>query len=288
MISNQNSLSDEFAMRWFTCFAILLLSFVRAWAGLSILPVGTLLAFPETYDGQSVCVDGTAENIRGSVSSKGNAYFTLDIRQGAHKVHVFSFGKTDLQNGQTVLSCGRFHRENKVGENTFHDELTACLVDSPPGLFGPALQAGRSPEFSGEVTSVLDGDTLDVLAQHRPRRVRLEGVDCPEKGQDFGARSKQYTASKIFGKRVTVTVVNIDKYGRMVAWVRMEDDRLLNEEILLAGMGWWYRKYAPDNKTLESLEAEARSAKRGLWAEKNPLPPWEFRHPRGALALPPK
>jgi endonuclease YncB( thermonuclease family) len=267
------------APRFLLLFSVLFAS-VRAWAGLSFLSVGTLLSSPDTYDGQSVCVAGTAENIRKMISSKGNPYFTLGIRDDGLQVRVFSFGKTDLKNGQAVLSCGRFHKENQVGKETFYNELTACLVELPPGLFGPALEANRSPEFSGMVTGVMDGDTLDVVAGNHPRRIRLEGVDCLEKGQNFGNSSKKFTCSQVLGKKVSVRVVDIDKYGRMVAWVRTEDGRLLNEEILRAGMGWWYQKYAPDNKTLEGLEAEARSAKRGLWSGKKPVPPWEFRHAR--------
>lgn len=266
-------------MRYLTLSFLFLLSFSRAWSELSLQPVGAVLVSPEAYEGQSFCVNGIAENVRESVSSKKNAYFTLNVKQDSASLRVFSFGKADVRDGQDVLACGRFHKENTVGDYTFHNELTACLVEELPGLFGPALRTGRRPDFSGPVTGVMDGDTLDVLAQGHARRVRLDGVDCPEKRQAFGHRSQHFTSAQVLGKIVSVEVLDIDKYGRMVAWVKMKDGRVLNEEIVRAGMGWWYRKYAPENKTLERLEAEARTAQRGLWANKNPIPPWDFRHP---------
>ncbi|MBK8576581.1 MAG: thermonuclease family protein [Elusimicrobia bacterium] len=265
-------------MRIFTLSLLFLLSSPRAWPELSLQRVGLLLASRDDYDGQSLCVEGTAENILESVSLKKNPYYTLSVREGTERLRVFSFGKADITEGQSVLACGRFHKENKVGERTYFNEMTACLVESLPGVFGLALQAGRRPIFSGTVIGVFDGDTLEVLVQHRARPIRLEGVDCPEKRQADGRRAKQFTASQVQGKTVSVEVVDIDKYGRMVAWVKREDGRLLNEEIVRAGMGWWYKKYAPENKKLEQLETEARAAKRGLWLSKKPLPPWEFRH----------
>jgi endonuclease YncB( thermonuclease family) len=62
--------------------------------------------------------------------------------------------------------------------------------------------------------------------------------------------------------------------------VVLPDGRNLNRELVQAGLAWWYRKYAPDDRELEKLEAEARSAKRGLWQDPNPVPPWEFRKKR--------
>ncbi len=83
-----------------------------------------------------------------------------------------------------------------------------------------------------------------------------------------------------FKKTVTVRVHDVDRYGRQVAEIILPGGRNLNQEIVRAGLAWWYRQYARHDKELERLEAEARAAKRGLWADKAPVPPWDFRRRR--------
>ncbi len=108
-------------------------------------------------------------------------------------------------------------------------------------------------------------------------KIRLHGIDCPEKRQAFGNRAKQFTSKLVFGETVTVEVVDRDRYGRTVADVLLPDGRSLNRELVRAGFAWWYRRYAPDDETLKQLEHEARAARRGLWADAEPVPPWEWR-----------
>jgi hypothetical protein len=76
---------------------------------------------------------------------------------------------------------------------------------------------------------------------------------------------------------VTVVVHTIDRYGRLVGEVLLPDGRSLNRELVRTGLAWWYRPYAPNDPTLAQLEAEARTAKRGLWADAQPVPPWQWR-----------
>ena len=76
---------------------------------------------------------------------------------------------------------------------------------------------------------------------------------------------------------MTVVVHTTDRYGCLVGEVLLPDGRSLNQELVKAGMAWWYRQYAPNDATLAQLEAEARTAKRGLWADTHPVPPWEWR-----------
>ena len=140
-----------------------------------------------------------------------------------------------------------------------------------------ASTAAEVQEFTGWVVSVSDGDILTVLHQGKPERIRLHGIDCPEKRQAFGKRAKQLTSRLTYEKEVTATVFEEDRYGRSIADVMLPDGRVLNHELVKADMCWWYRKYAPENEALEQLEQEAREAKRGLWAEANPIPPWEWR-----------
>jgi micrococcal nuclease len=120
-------------------------------------------------------------------------------------------------------------------------------------------------DFSGKVVAVHDGDTISVLHNGRGKKIRLNGIDCPEKGQAFGTRAKRATADLAFGKEVTLQTYGHDKYGRTIGDVILPHGQVLNHELVRAGMCWWYRKYAPLDPVLEGLEKEAREAKRGLW-----------------------
>lgn len=137
----------------------------------------------------------------------------------------------------------------------------------------PALVGAT--EFTGKVIGVLDGDTIDVLHDGRTERIRLHGIDCPEKGQAFGQRAKQFTFELVFGKEVKVWDRGRDKYGRTIGEVVLDDGRVLNRALVAAGMAWAYRKYSTVYVT---EEADARTARRGLWGDPDPVPPWEFRH----------
>jgi len=108
-------------------------------------------------------------------------------------------------------------------------------------------------------------------------KVRLHGIDCPEKRQAFGRRARRFTSDLAFDKEATVGIQTTDRYGRTVGLVIFPDGKNLNWELVSAGLAWSYRNYAPDDRILERLEAEARAARRALWAEKNPVPPWEWR-----------
>ncbi len=141
--------------------------------------------------------------------------------------------------------------------------------------FPPILPVSQ---FSGKVVSVLDGDTIGVLYSKRAKRIRLNGIDAPEKGQAFGQKAKQFVSEQAFGKEVTVRTFGLDKYGRTIGDVFLPDRRMLNEELVRAGLAWWYRKYAPDNVKLEKLEVEAREANRNIWSHRKPVPPWVYRH----------
>ncbi|MCP9472094.1 MAG: thermonuclease family protein, partial [Nitrospira sp.] len=102
---------------------------------------------------------------------------------------------------------------------------------------------------------------------------------CPEKGQPFGKQAKQFTSTMVFGREVTVQVLGVDKYGRTIGSVLLGDGRSLNRELVRAGFAWWYRKHSTDF-SLGDLEDDARLAKRGLWADPDPIPPWQWRKQR--------
>ncbi len=133
-------------------------------------------------------------------------------------------------------------------------------------------------EFSGKVVGVADGDTITVLHDRTQVHVRLDGIDCPERGQAFGSRAKEFTSDLVFGQVVTVRPRNKDRYGRTVAEIVLADGRDVNHEVVRAGFAWWFRKYAPHDTELARLEAEAKGTKRGLWADAHPVAPWEWRN----------
>jgi len=132
-------------------------------------------------------------------------------------------------------------------------------------------------EFTGPVVSVLDGDTIEVLNKKRPERIRLGGIDCPEKRQPFGQEAKDAASALVFGKDVAVQKRGKDKNGRTLAEVLLSDGTNVNQMLVAEGWCWWYPKHAINGKALKRLESEARTAKRGLWADPYPVPPWEWQ-----------
>jgi micrococcal nuclease len=144
------------------------------------------------------------------------------------------------------------------------------------GMPARAARVKTPVRFSGKVVGVHDGDTFTILDNRRARKVRVNGIDCPELGQPFGRNAKQYASGLIFGRVVIVSVFGRDRYGRTIGDATLADGRILSREMVRAGLAWQYRQYSKD-KGLAALEAEARSSKRGLWADASPVAPWEWR-----------
>jgi len=137
----------------------------------------------------------------------------------------------------------------------------------------------------GWVVGIADGDTITVLDDTRTQhKIRLAGIDAPEKKQPFGNRSKESLSDLVFSKTVTVDTDKRDKYGREVGKV-LVDGIDANLEQVKRGMAWHYKAYereqsAIDRKAYAEAENEASASRRGLWEDKSPLPPWEFRRNR--------
>ncbi len=146
-------------------------------------------------------------------------------------------------------------------------------------LLACSLASGSQGAWTGQCVGVSDGDTIRVMRGGRQIKIRLFGIDCPELGQDFGRRAKEFTSAMVFGKQVHIEEVDYDDYGRVVAWVSVNGQNL-NKELVRAGLAWWYRRYAPHEAELKFLKEEARISKRGLWSAPHPAPPWQFRHNR--------
>lgn len=140
-----------------------------------------------------------------------------------------------------------------------------------------ALQAwAGGGSWSGLCLGIPNGDTVTVLQGLQPVKIRLHGIDCPELGQPFGTKARQFTASLVFDQKVTIEPRGTDRDGLTVAWVYLNGMNI-NYELVKVGMAWWDRTYAPNDRTLESLEGEARAARRGLWSDPNPVPPWGWK-----------
>jgi micrococcal nuclease len=151
-------------------------------------------------------------------------------------------------------------------------------------LLQSAALAFTTAAFPAKVIGISDGDTLTVLHEQTPVKIRLDGIDAPESGQAFGNRAKQAASALAFGQTVTVHPKEHDRYGRLVAEVILPDGRSLNQELVRQGWAWWFRRYAPNNTALAALESEAREARRGLWADPKPVPPREWRQAQQEVA----
>ena len=163
-------------------------------------------------------------------------------------------------------------------------QLISLLV-----LLLPLLAAAET--ITGRVVKVTDGDTVHVLDSTKERhKIRLGGIDAPERKQPWGRASTEHLKAMVAGKQVRVKSVKYDRYGRLVGdvWVRPRDcpdcgkTLFVNHAMVLDGMAWWYRYYAEDQSEgdqgrFESAEREALARKRGLWSEPDPTPPWVWR-----------
>jgi len=131
------------------------------------------------------------------------------------------------------------------------------------------------PAFADQVIGIADGDTLTVLRDRKPLKIRLANIDAPEIKMSFGDRSKQSLSDICYRKNATYSIQDVDRYGRTVAVVTC-DGVEANRAQVERGFAWVYTRYNKD-ESLPALQAEAKLAHRGLWGDHNPTPPWEFR-----------
>lgn len=139
--------------------------------------------------------------------------------------------------------------------------------------------------WPGKVASIANGNTFTVLNEDKQQvRIRLYGIEAPEGGQAFGNRATQFVNAQLSNRPVVEIVTkHIDLSGRIVAVVILPDGRNLNEEIVRAGYAWVYPRYCLEMPMCihwGNLQQEAREARRGLWMEEAPIPPWEWRRSR--------
>jgi endonuclease YncB( thermonuclease family) len=165
----------------------------------------------------------------------------------------------------------------RTGRSVVNASVAALLLTLP--------LASTAKTATGLVVGIADGDTLTLLdADHVQHKIRLAGIDAPEKRQAFGNRSKQNLADLVFRKQVTVEWNKFDRYGRVIGKVLSGSEDVCLAQVR-AGLAWHYKAYEgeqseTDRKRYAQAELEARASKRGLWRDADPTPPWDFRHQR--------
>ncbi len=166
-------------------------------------------------------------------------------------------------------------------------QLTYCRIISLTMCWLLLIVIGDAAAYTltGKVIGVADGDTITVLDESKTQhKIRLAGIDAPEKKQPFGERSKQSLSTMVFQKFITVEWSKRDRYGRVVGKVMVNGQDVGLAQVS-AGFAWHYKAYEreqsrADKDTYAQAEDEARSDRRGLWRDTKPTPPWEFRRPR--------
>lgn len=136
--------------------------------------------------------------------------------------------------------------------------------------------------WPGKVVSVTDGDTIKVIHDGKEEKIRLYGIDAPEKSQSFGQKAQDFAASLVAGKTVEVERKDTDRYGRTVGLVSVGGQNV-NELMVKNGYAWVYHQYCKESFCSDwtNNEAIAKTEKRGMWVDPQIVPPWEFRHPGG-------
>ena len=147
-------------------------------------------------------------------------------------------------------------------------------------LFFLTSALGLAAELRGVVVAVTDGDTLTVLVAKRQVKVRLADIDAPESKQPFGTRSRQSLAAICFNMEARLETQGKDRYGRTIATVHCAGVNA-NAEQVRQGMAWVFDRYARRDSPLYAFQSEAQAARRGLWSDPSPVPPWQWRKGKG-------
>jgi micrococcal nuclease len=137
----------------------------------------------------------------------------------------------------------------------------------------------KEKQLEAKIIRILDGDTVEMLYDQLPIKLRLEHIDAPEKRgkQPFGNRAKQTLSDLCFEQVVTIhSDGKFDRNGRLIGVIFNKEGLNVNKEMVRLGMAWHFKKYS-DDMSYDELEKEARKGKVGLWIDPNPIAPWDFR-----------
>ncbi len=169
---------------------------------------------------------------------------------------------------------GFFNFKNIVGKLFLLLGIVGLLTFSCHTVLANSYVTG---ELEGLVIHVADGDTITVLtADNVQHRIRLNGIDAPEKYQAFGGKARQHLDNMVYRKQVTVTLFGKDKYGRDIGKIATDEYDDVNAIMIQDGFAWHYAQFYPSSE-YAALQEEAQNESLGLWADPNPIPPWEFR-----------
>ncbi len=186
-----------------------------------------------------------------------------------------------------VILAGAFWYKEQGGTGAFpsptrSDKTTqkSSTISGNSGPKGDAIRPVKGDVLEGKAVHIPDGDTFDLLTDEKKKfRVRMSGIDAPEKAQDYGQVSKEGLGSLLEGSRLKVVVRDVDRYGRSVCDVytlKASGEDWVNLQMVQNGWAWHYKQYSKDPQ-LAAAEQTARAEKKGLWIQPAPTPPWEFR-----------
>jgi endonuclease YncB( thermonuclease family) len=158
-----------------------------------------------------------------------------------------------------------------------HRILHICAVC----LLCLSATAWAAPAWQARIVDVADGDTLTAEPVNGGDRVkiRLYGIDAPERKQPYGERARDYVVKAALYKQATIQpqAQGRDRYGRVVGTVILDGANALQEGLLASGLAWVYRQYCKDCRAWEAIQSKAKASRTGLWADRNAIPPWEWR-----------
>ena len=173
--------------------------------------------------------------------------------------------------------CGGNPPTNTVTQNSAKNTWRTDAIQKKQKEKYAKNRQAKQGVITGKVVKVADGDTVTVLGEGNIQyKIRLSGIDAPEKAQPYGSKAKQALAAMTMSKQVTVKVLNKDKYGRFIGLISTDEVQDVNGAMLQKGLAWHYAYFDKTQKYVE-LEQEARAEKRGLWQDNDPTPPWNYR-----------
>jgi endonuclease YncB( thermonuclease family) len=150
-----------------------------------------------------------------------------------------------------------------------------------------SIATAAKPHYTltGKVVAIADGDTLTILDESKTQhKIRLAGIDAPEKAQAFGNKARAALGEKVFQQSVRIDVIDVDRYRREVGRIYL-GERFINLEMVADGLAWRYVTYDKPGE-FTTAEADAREHRRGLWADPHPMAPWEWRKAKRQASKP--
>lgn len=179
------------------------------------------------------------------------------------------------------FSTFQYHQTGRLNwYQTPYVVIRDLLLPQEQDVAGSTAEIGTGAELAGFVTSVTDGDTFILrTGLFDAHTIRLFGIDTPEWDQPHGEAASKALREKLLLESVTVAIRDIDTYDRYVGVV-MLDGRNINLEMVAEGHAWWYEYYASGERDLRQAQDTARDNRLGLWANPDPMPPWDWRRRR--------